>query len=1065
MERFPRHATHAFFVLLLVLVSAQFLQSHAEQLPVKTYTIADGLARDYINRIRMDSHGFIWFCTAEGVSRFDGYSFTNYGVNDGLPHRIVNDFLETRDGLYLFATYGGLVQFDPMQVSTSGSHFTIIPFDHRPDSQYTVRLLEDPDGSVWCGTTIGLYRLTMTAQGWQADFIDRDPASGELIPAINTMTFDGESNLWLGTPDSGVYCRRRTGRLEHYTTNNGLSQNGISDLLWDHNGRMWVGTGIGLTLLKPDPQPGEQIADRVYRGADGLLGEFIECLFESSDRRIWVGTRSGLHVLVDPNRNGGKSFVGYSTANGLRNLKLQAITEDRDHNLWIGAEGGGAMKIPLVGFTSYFETDGLGNGRISQIFTDRDQNLHFLCNPPQPGPPVIMRFDGHGFIREKPNLPSKAQMTWGWNQLITQDREGDWWIPMENGIYQFTGNKTFAELATAKPKLYTVKAGKVVDGIFRLFEDTHGDIWFGTLINNSSALHRWERSTDRIFEYNPADKNIPAAGPTAFANDSQGNLWIGFYNGGIARYRDGHFTLFTESDGVPSGFVRHLFFDSRQRLWIATSYGGVARADNPLDDRPAFVTLTTKDGLSSNQVTSVIEDRWGRIYLGTGRGIDRYDPQTGKLKHFTTADGLADNFINVSFADAAGALWFGTLRGLSRFVPEPDKPAGAPSILINSVKIAGVRQNVSELGQANVTVPDLSYTQNDLQIDFLSLSYAAGDFIRYQYRFAGSNSDWSAPAEQRTLSFPNLLPGTYRFMVRAVNSDGAVSAQPATITFRILPPLWKRWWVLTLAAATAIVLLYLFYRYRLARLREVNEALAEAKRAEEDLGRAREERLVELARVRTRIATDLHDDIGASLTQIAILSEVAQKNIDGHNGLTGPLKSISSVSNELVETMSDIVWAINPKKDHLQDLIQRMRRFASDLFPAKGIIFEFNAPTYAPEIPLGANARREVFLIFKESLTNIARHATAAHVTIDFEIVQDHLWLTIKDDGCGFDPEKTGRALFAAEKGGHGIFSMKRRAAEMRADFEIASAPGQGTTTTFRLPLYPATRATSQSSK
>jgi len=213
---------------------------------------------------------------------------------------------------------------------------------------------------------------------------------------------------------------------------------------------------------------------------------------------------------------------------------------------------------------------------------------------------------------------------------------------------------------------------------------------------------------------------------------------------------------------------------------------------------------------------------------------------------------------------------------------------------------------------------------------------------------------------------------------------------------------------------------------------------SDAKRAEEDLSHTRAERLTELARVRTRIATDLHDDIGASLTQIAILSEVArQQNMQGNGASLDPLNSIVNVSNELVETMSDIVWAINPEKDRLQDLIQRMRRFASDLLSAKGVHFDFNAPTYVLEIPLGANARREVFLIFKESLTNIAKHAGATLVKIDFDISQDDLRLSISDNGHGFDLERSGPALAAWEKGGHGIFSMKKRAAELNGTLDI----------------------------
>jgi signal transduction histidine kinase len=242
-------------------------------------------------------------------------------------------------------------------------------------------------------------------------------------------------------------------------------------------------------------------------------------------------------------------------------------------------------------------------------------------------------------------------------------------------------------------------------------------------------------------------------------------------------------------------------------------------------------------------------------------------------------------------------------------------------------------------------------------------------------------------------------------------------------------------------------------RARPAHLRQVNAALADAKRAEENLGRSREERLTELQRVRTRIATDLHDDIGASLTQISILSEVARQQMKGNGASQDPLRSIATVSNELVDTMSDIVWAINPQKDHLQDLIQRMRRFASDVLSAKGISFEFEAPTLEYEIPLGANPRREVFLIFKESLTNIVKHSGATQVTIDLELIDDRLTLRIVDNGCGFDAAHIGPSLYTREKGGHGLLSMKKRAAEMNGKFDVNSGNGEGTLIEFQLPL------------
>jgi signal transduction histidine kinase len=558
--------------------------------------------------------------------------------------------------------------------------------------------------------------------------------------------------------------------------------------------------------------------------------------------------------------------------------------------------------------------------------------------------------------------------------------------------------------------------------------------------------------------YDLPSLGIPLAAATTFANDPDGNLWIGFYTGGVARVQGGKFTFFTETDGVPKGFIRHLFFDSRKRLWIATGQNGVARVDDPSATPLEFIPYTVKEGLSSNQVTTVTEDRFGRIYFGTRRGIDRLEPESSRIKHFTTADGLADNFVNTSLADADGVLWFGTLHGLSRLVPEPDTPQSVPAVFISGLRIDGIKQAISGFGQTEVSLADLAPDQNQLEMDFFSISNRAGDYLRYQYKFDG-DADWSAPSVQRTVTLASLPAASYRFYVRAVNSDNLPSAVPAVISFRILPPIWQRWWFIALGLLAVGGAILSIYSYRIMNLRRVNAALSEAKLAEERLRKYREERLADLERVRSRIATDLHDDIGASLTQIAILSEVArQKNrATDDKGNSEQLSAIYGLSNELVSTMSDIVWAINPHKDKLHDLTLRMRRFASDVLSAQNIDLEFEAPEDLDNFPLDSNLRREVFLIFKESVNNIVKHADATAVEIDLKIDRNNLFLSVKDNGKGFRlqaaQETPMASLFANYKGGNGLASLKRRATEMGGEFAIASEIGKGTTLNLRLPV------------
>jgi signal transduction histidine kinase len=358
------------------------------------------------------------------------------------------------------------------------------------------------------------------------------------------------------------------------------------------------------------------------------------------------------------------------------------------------------------------------------------------------------------------------------------------------------------------------------------------------------------------------------------------------------------------------------------------------------------------------------------------------------------------------------------------------------------------------LGSVAIDKGELNYSDNNFQIEYLGLDFRAGESLRYQYKLEGADGDWRVPTEETSVTFANLRPGSYRFLVRAMNSEGAVSETPASVAFVIVPPVWQRWWFLLLAAVvTALVIISLF-RYRTARLREVNVALSEAKRSEERLRRLREERLAELESVRARIATDLHDDIGASLTQIAILSEVAQAQSKGNGAASAPLAKISNVSNELVGTMSDIVWSINPAKDHLSDLAQRMRRFAADILSPRNVAIHFSIPGSGETILVNANVRREVFLVFKEAINNIAKHSGATSVDVKLDISRTEVLLEIKDNGVGFEnKEPTFEDTFSSEGySGNGLPSMNKRAKAMGGYFAVISEVGKGTTITLKLP-------------
>ncbi|MEP6568350.1 MAG: two-component regulator propeller domain-containing protein [Acidobacteriota bacterium] len=1035
-------------LLPCLLLSAQVI-GQAEQLPARTYTTADGLPRDLVLRIVRDSHGFLWFCTGDGLSRFNGYDFTTYGVEHGLTNPRVNDLLETRNGVYWVATQGGVFRFNPSafqnQTSEGGTKpalnqlFTLYPMGNEPMSNRVDVLFEDHNGQIWAGTDQGAFRLDES--NGKATFLPVT-LGDQMVVAIAE---DREAGLWMSTT-TGLRRRLPDGRTTQYTIQTSGLGDLLTTLLFDREGRLWIGTrgGAGLVVLKPQPSSsittdGERVTlklDRCNEGAnsadhrirlpnapgeacqftttDGLAGMIVEGMSQSSDGRIWIGTEGGLTEFGDGR------FRSYTTELGLSNPGVATPVEDRDGNLWLGSEAG-ATKITWSGFTTFGKADGLGTPRITSITENQNGEI---CSVSSDTEYFINCFDGRRFKAIRPQFPREIKgFGWGTNQVAFQDHLGEWWLPTSSGLCRFPRVARAEDLAHTRPKaVYSYEHGELPgNDTFRLFEDSRGDVWISISGNLPNAIVRWDRATESFHVPGAAEGVPPFALPTAYREDAAGNLWMGFYNGGLVRYRAGRFQSFTKADGAPAGLVSSIYLDAAGRLWIATDSGGVARVNDPQSDRPRFVVYTITDGLSSNSVFCITEDKLGRIYLGTARGLDRFDRETAHIRHYTKAEGLASNAVTTSFRDRQGALWFGTDVGLSRLFPGPDPPQQQPPILISGLRIAGNVQSISALGETEISGLALNPTQNQLSIDFVGLGFAAGGVLKYQYKLVGATEDWSPLTDQRTITYASLSPGNYRFMVRAVTADGISSATPATVAFTIMQPIWQRWWFIAAVTILTALLVYSLYLRRVAHL-------------------------VELEKVRTRIATDLHDDIGASLSLIAMLSEVARRQaLVGNFKVGDSLSSIAASSRELVDAMSDIVWAVNPRKDRFSELVTRMRRFASEVFSSREIALQFEAADQDHDFKLGADARREIFFIVKEGVNNIARHSSCTEAAVILKKQGGWLILELRDNGKGFDPAQADQ--------GNGLASMRERAARLGGELELNAASGRGTTLRLKVPV------------
>jgi signal transduction histidine kinase/streptogramin lyase len=735
----------------------------------------------------------------------------------------------------------------------------------------------------------------------------------------------------------------------------------------------------------------------------------IQAIFLGARGLVWLGTPSGLIKY----QNGHQ--IKYGVEQGLSVDYIRSIYADRTDNLWIGSGGGGVYKVPNETIVSYTQEMGLPHAIVSGVVEDALGRIFAAYTY---SPAELVELDGSKIHRhaELTVLPSG-----GHSALFAHDNPTNIWSVLTPFTGGFVMKQPIIELRNGRrlnvTQLFQGTAPKRVC----VYEDDSGSLWFDS---DNKTIYRADANNPnpqalKSFE---ADFNLTEwGGYPLVITDHEGGLWLGGVER-LARLWHGEFHVVSSEEGLPQINPLSFFVDSRGWFWIGTRNGGVAATREPGAEHPKFVNYYAEPNLSSDSVYSITEDRFGRMYFATTRGLDRFDPKTNEWRHFTAKDGLAGNRILQLRRDRAGNIWAATSAGVSRLDPTVQAPSdSAPPIYFSRINVAGEELPLPELGANQISKIELSSARDNMTIEFFGMQFKSEDSLRYQYRLEAADTTWSDPTKDRTVTYAHLAPGNYRFAVRAVTEAGVVSAQPAEIDFRILQPIWRRGWFLAAATAMFLLVIYGIYRYRVARL-------------------------IELERIRMRIATDLHDDIGANLSLIAMVSDMARGNIrSADTDIAGRLALIASTSRATMDSMSDIVWAVNPNKDQVGDLTQRMRRVAADVFGTNNIEFALRAPDSAHDRSIAADTRREVFMIFKEAINNIARHSRCTHAEIEFAIENGRLKMKLTDDGQGFD--------LAANSGGNGLASMRRRAANVGGTFEILSQCGSGTTIVLNAPI------------
>jgi signal transduction histidine kinase/ligand-binding sensor domain-containing protein len=977
------------------------------------------------------------------------YFTRTWQVEQGLPQNKATAVVQAHDGYLWVGTYNGLARFD-------GVRFTVFDDNNTPElrSSRITSLFEAADGTLWIGTESG--DVTRYKDGHFASVPLHANWSGGKIYAISS---DETGDVWLMN-EAGELARVRDGRV--LTPPAGVIAKVVA-LTRSANGEIWVDRDGRVSLLKQGQlQPVEFPATipATYPYVQGIAAGRDDSLWVACDNRIrkwkegkWVadlgpapwgwglagnfmetsggvlagGNSSDGLWLVFPNPTNTLSTntlaLHFTHTNGMPSDWVISLCEDRERNLWCGTGAGLVMVRP-----NNIET-------ISP--PDKWKNCPVLSVLPAPEGALWIGTEGAGLYR---------LLNGGWTNFDSAQgiRNPNVWSLAADGAGKIWAGTWGGGLFEQKDDAFDFAPGleKFLLPVPALL--FVGDaLWIGT---PEGALRYHDGKLKRFAEM----AGQPFGDVRAMARDKSGALWFGTAGGGLVRLQNEKFSRFKKSDGLSSDFIECLHFADDGALWIGTFGGGLDRFKDG-----TFSVISRRQGLPNGVIGHIESDGRGFFWMGSYDGILRAserdlnrcaDGEIAAVPFVTYGinDGLptlecSEGLQSAGGKTADGRLWFPTAKGLVAV-----DPAGVQfNPLPPPVRIEAMRVDDKKFADGDTAGPvKVPPGRHRIEFEYTGLSFVAPEKVRFKCRLNGFEPDWADVGTKRVATYNYIPPGTYSFQVIACNNDGVWNKTGASLKFEVLPYFWQTTWfhvvggVATALAAGGVV--WFDTRRRMRRRLE------------------RAERQRDIERERTRIARDIHDDLGAQLTRITMLSESASEpEADPHKTADG-IRRIYDTARELTRSMDEIVWAVNPRHDTLESLATYLEKFAQDWLAGVGIRCRLDLPLQFPEWHLTSEARHNVFLAFKEALHNAVKHSGASEVLIQMAVKEKSFELVIADNGRGFAAGETTKPVSAAQgraASGNGLENMKRRLAAIGGNCEIQSAPGAGTKVVFSVRL------------
>jgi ligand-binding sensor domain-containing protein/two-component sensor histidine kinase len=988
--------------LLLCIIAYTQTRLRFERIGIK-----EGLSNEKVNCIFQDSKGFIWIGTAFGLNRFDGISCKTWYNDEKDSNSLVNNTV--------------------------------------------LGIAEDNSGNLWIGTQEGVSRfdpvnekfLNFSSKGKGADNFNKE----------NCYSFiDKNNTVWIGSNKGASWYDEKENRFKDVPmelTRPGVTRNLFAtSFLHDSKKRLWVSTSFGIKLISPDkrssasfhiPEPGLQ----------KLVENACTQLAEDRNGRIFAGTWNKGILIFDENKKEFKHRIISAVKAQNVVFSILPVTENNIDYLWLGTNEGllkiktteifSAAQLPqsIEYRASKTDAESISNEVIYSLSTDRGGNTWIAtASGINKIDPLQQQFQTINLSTQNNTSPDIITMAESFEET--------------GAVYIFSSNHLYK--------------GNLSEGVFRSLPCPASDInsirkgkeffWiasFKGLWQCDKKMRLVKKWLGKGFKTNSGDARIKSV-----LEDKEGKIWCGLWRGGIIKIdpqtglQENYLMDSSAEYNLKPYIINSILEDSKDNLWFASNNG----LYQYLRSEKKFTRhLFSQAAINANvdAIESLLQTTDGKIWIGTRQGLRYFDYTTGKFTSVDFDNNSVNDFISGIIEDENKTLWLATPNGLLQFNPEAKQlkqynsannlPANdltslfqkdAGGIMYIGSPGAVTLFNPSSLKKNTIAYPPLitsvlvnnqpvsvkpgSYKlrfNQSISIHFVALNYSNASANQYAYLLEGLDEDWKPLGNNRNIYFANLPQGKYTLKIKAANSDGVWNETTADLTIRIMPPFWKTWWFISLFVLAIASAAYAFYWVRL-------------------------QKAIEMERLRTRIATDLHDDIGATLSSISMYSAAVKEQVKKKMPQLEPvLNKMGENSREMVTNMSDIVWAINPGNDDGQKLVQRMEGYARDICAVKNVQLDFTGDEKLNELKLPLEHRKNIYLIFKEALNNALKYAEAEKIYITVERKANEIYLQVKDNGRGFQTEIISK--------GNGLKNLTTRAAEINGQIEINSIPGKGT--------------------